>query len=75
MIPVATWYSSGWNRWWVVRAIILMSTLARLSFLTAFSPPNPDPMTTTRCRRSVRVFGLGVHALVLLGGDWVHPLR
>src|SRR5437867_42456 len=23
---VATWYSSGWNRWWLVRSISVMST-------------------------------------------------
>ncbi|ETB03709.1 hypothetical protein O978_12435 [Mycobacterium avium subsp. paratuberculosis 10-5864] len=46
-MPVATWYSSGWKRWWVVRAISLMSTLACLSFFAAFRPPNPDPMMTT----------------------------
>src|SRR3954465_4375523 len=50
MMPVATWYSSGWNRWWVVLAIILMSTSAPLRALAAFSPPNPDPMMTTLCR-------------------------
>ena len=50
MMPVATWYSSGWNRWCVVLAIILMSTSARLSALATVSPPNPDPMMTTLCR-------------------------
>src|SRR3954470_22973345 len=49
MMPVATWYSSGWNRWWVVLAIILMSTSARLRCWAAFRPPNPDPMMTTLC--------------------------
>ena len=47
MMPVATWYSNGWNRWWVVRAMSLMSTSARLSFFAALSPPKPDPMMTT----------------------------
>ena len=37
-IPVATWYSSGWNRWWVVRAIIVTSTSARLSGRVANRP-------------------------------------
>ena len=49
MMPVATWYSSGWNRWWVVLAMSLMSTSARLSFCAAFRPPNPEPMMTTLC--------------------------
>ena len=38
---VATWYSSGWNRWWLVRSTSVISTSA---FATARAPP--------RCRRS-----------------------
>src|SRR5690242_6831883 len=53
MLPVATWYSSGWHRWWVVLAIILMSTSARLRALAALSAPNPDPTMTTLCRSDV----------------------
>ena len=44
---VATWYSRGWNRWWLVRSISVTSTGARASVRTASSPPNPQPMTTT----------------------------
>ena len=50
-MPVATWYSSGWNRWCWVRAIIVTSTGAFFSALVAVRPPKPEPMTTTRCRR------------------------
>ncbi len=46
-MPVATWYSSGWNRWWVVLATIVMSASARLSALVPNRPPKPDPITTT----------------------------
>src|ERR1700730_814417 len=50
-----------------------MSTWALLSFLTAFSPPNPDPMTTTRCRRWGAVFsGSALMIWLLLDGDCVH---
>ena len=47
-IPVATWYSSGWKRWWVVFATIVTSTSALLSALVPNSPPKPEPITTTR---------------------------
>src|SRR5262245_23028425 len=50
-IPVATWYSSGWNRWWVVLAIMVTSTSDRLSALVPNSPPKPEPITTTWWRR------------------------
>jgi hypothetical protein len=46
-IPVATWYSSGWKRWWPVSAMIVTSTSARLSALVPNSPPKPEPITTT----------------------------
>ena len=47
--PVATWYSSAWKRWWLVRSTTTTSTGARRSALAANSPPNPQPMMTTRC--------------------------
>src|SRR5277367_6216768 len=50
-----------------------MSTLACLSFLTAFRPPNPDPITTTRCLRLAPVSsGWALIVWLLLSGDWVH---
>src|ERR1700722_8386344 len=50
-----------------------MSTSALLSFLTAFRPPNPDPMTTTRCRRlSPETSGWTFMAWLLLSGDCIH---
>ena len=65
MMPVATWYSSGWNRWCVVLAMILMSTSARLRVLAAVNPPNPDPMMTTLCRSDGGSSGVA-HQLLLL---------
>src|SRR3954467_7193237 len=49
-IPVATWYSSGWNRWWLVLPMIVTSTGARLSAWAAKRPPKPVPTITTRGR-------------------------
>src|ERR1700742_4324345 len=49
-----------------------MSTSALLSFWTAFSPPNPDPMTTTWCRRFEAVStGWALIIWLLLDGDCV----
>jgi hypothetical protein len=48
--PVATWYTSGSKREKLRRSISVMSTGARRSFLTAWTPPNPPPTTTTRWR-------------------------
>src|ERR1700739_3257896 len=47
-----------------------MSTLACLSFFAALSPPNPEPMITTRCRRSgpAVVSGWGLMFGLLLTG-------
>src|SRR4029077_9708848 len=73
MMPVATWYSRGWNRWWVVLAIILMSTSARLSALAAVRPPKPEPMMTTLCL-SVAV-APGWLIFGLLDGLHVHLYR
>ena len=30
-VAVATWYSSGWNRWWLRRSTSVTSTGARAS--------------------------------------------
>src|ERR1700751_1243699 len=70
MIPVATWYSNGWNGGGGVGSINLMATLASLTFFAALSPPNPDPMMTTRCRRSVPAVasGWGLMFSLLLTG-------
>src|SRR4051812_17110803 len=46
-MPVATWYSSGWNRWCVVFATIVTSTSLFLSALVPNNPPKPEPITTT----------------------------
>src|SRR5690349_3192081 len=48
---VATWYSSGWNRWWLVRSTSVMSTAASPSARVASSPPKPQPTMTMRGRR------------------------
>src|SRR3990167_705967 len=45
---VATWYSRGWNRWWLVRSITTISPAACDRALAASSPPKPQPMMTTR---------------------------
>src|SRR3982751_5413488 len=50
-MPVATWYSSGWNRWCEVRATSVTSSGALGSARAANRPPKPDPMTTTWWRR------------------------
>src|ERR1041385_533532 len=47
---VATWYSSGWKRWWLVRSTSVISTGAPSSARTASMPPKPQPTTTTRGR-------------------------
>ena len=52
-IPAATWYSSGWNRWWLVRSTTVTSTSAPARARVAFNPPKPLPITTTRCRSAV----------------------
>src|SRR5579875_2460490 len=49
-MPVATWYRSGWNRWWLRRSTSVTSTGSRPSSRAAGSPPNPPPTMTTRCR-------------------------
>jgi len=41
MMPVATWYSSGWNRWWVVRAIKLDVDVRTLEGLGGVQPAEP----------------------------------
>jgi hypothetical protein len=46
--PVATWYSSGWNRWWLVRFTTSTSAGTRPRPRAAASLPNPPPMITTR---------------------------
>src|SRR3954451_24755394 len=45
----ANLYSSGWNRWWLVRSTTVTSTSAPSSPRVTLSPPNPPPTTTTRC--------------------------
>src|SRR5262252_5866860 len=47
-MPVAHWYSSGWNRWCSARSIRVTWTGARRSALAANSPAKPPPMITTR---------------------------
>src|SRR5690606_21602478 len=44
---VATWYSSGWNRWWLPRSTRVMRTAAFASARVAHRPAKPPPMTTT----------------------------
>ena len=46
--PVATWYSSGWNRWCEVPLISVTSTGAFFSASVVHRPPKPDPITATR---------------------------
>ena len=58
-MPVATWYSSGWKRWCVVRAMSVTSTGASLNARAANRPPKPDPMITTRWRRCGWVIVMG----------------
>src|SRR6185295_19048370 len=44
---VATWYSSGWKRWWLRRSRSVTWTEALRSARAAARPPNPPPMITT----------------------------
>ena len=44
---VATWYSSGWNRWWLVRSTSVMSTGRLRRARAASRPPKPQPMMRT----------------------------
>jgi hypothetical protein len=53
---VATWYSSGWNTWWLLRSIRVTCTGACLSARAACSPPNPPPRITTLGRPVVSTF-------------------
>src|SRR4051812_26117994 len=47
---VATWYSSGWNRWWLARSTSVTSTGAACSARAASRPPKPQPTISTRGR-------------------------
>jgi hypothetical protein len=47
--PVATLYSSGWNRWWLRRSIRVIRTSALARARAAARPPKPPPMITTWC--------------------------
>src|SRR5438552_7715064 len=47
---VATWYSRGWNTWWLRRSTIVTSTGWRTRRVAAPMPPNPAPTITTRGR-------------------------
>ena len=49
-MPVATWYSSGWKRWWLRRSRSVTSTGRLARNRQAGSPPKPPPTTTTRWR-------------------------
>ena len=49
-MPVATWYSIGWNRWWGWRSMRVTSTGDQPSARVAKRPPKPPPTTTTRWR-------------------------
>ena len=40
-IPVATWYSSGWNRWWLTRSTRVRSTGRALQEPGREQPPEP----------------------------------
>src|SRR5262249_28219341 len=51
-IPVAHWYSNGWNRWCSARSSRVTSTGARRSARAANRPAKPPPMITTRRRLS-----------------------
>src|SRR5262249_19694920 len=51
-IPVAHWYSKGWNRWCSARSSRVTSTGARRSARAANRPAKPPPMITTRRRPS-----------------------
>src|SRR5215468_6641298 len=51
-MPVAHWYSSGWNRWCSARSSRVTSTGARRSPRAANRPAKPPPMITTRRRLS-----------------------
>ena len=46
----ATWYSSGWNRWWLVRSTVVMARSAPCSARAASRPPKPQPTMRTRGR-------------------------
>src|SRR5579859_1759174 len=46
----ATWYSKGWNVWWLRRSIRVTSTAISASVLAALKPAKPPPTTTTRGR-------------------------
>src|SRR5207247_354012 len=50
---VATWYSSGWNRWKLRRSTTVTSTGTRASACAAVSPPKPAPTIST-CGRAAR---------------------
>src|SRR3954451_8792334 len=43
---VATWYSSGWNTWWLRWSMIVTSTGSSARRVPAPIPPNPAPITT-----------------------------
>src|SRR5690349_4041702 len=45
---VATWYSRGWKRWWLVRSMRNTCAGACLRALAAASPPKPPPTMTIR---------------------------
>src|SRR5690349_19788583 len=45
--PVATWYSSGWNRWKLRLSMSVTGTPARPSRLAADRPAKPPPTMTT----------------------------
>src|SRR3954469_18747222 len=44
---VATWYSSGWNTWWLRRSITVTSTGAAGNALAAPGPAKPPPTMNT----------------------------
>src|ERR1700733_14581427 len=47
-MPVAHWYSSGWNKWCWARSTRVTATGARRSARAANSPAKPPPTITTR---------------------------
>src|SRR6516164_754240 len=49
---VATWYKSGWNKWWLRRSITVTSAATLPSRFAADKPPKPAPMMTMRGRET-----------------------
>src|SRR3954447_17156430 len=61
-MPVATWVSSGWDRWWLVLPMTVTSTGALRSAWAVNRPPKPVPMMTTCGRPLEDSFADGTRA-------------